>query len=230
MENLAGPVMSEILLPRLRELTANLAGSEQGVQAALSYLTRAADNLSRLRLLTIQLTEKEDELCSLHHAVELAAEGVARVTPDGHFIYCNRVYPRLTGYSPEELLGMTWRALVAEETRQRLEPLFERMEASGPLPEDQMLDPEGTPVEDLPGPALGNWFRSEVTLICKDGTWTWVELTGCAYWIDSTLQGYYLLLRDINHRRRNEEHLRNLVDQVQARRSRPPLKASNGPN
>lgn len=49
--------------------------------------------------------------------VEHAAVGVGNCAPDGRFVYANRKYCEIVGYSLEELLEKTWQELTGDRTR-----------------------------------------------------------------------------------------------------------------
>jgi PAS domain S-box-containing protein len=82
----------------------------QALAAALRAVVETNENLERtVEAKTSQIRESEEKL---RNAVADAAIGFAMNTPDGVYIDANPAYCRLTGYSLEELRGMTFSEVV----------------------------------------------------------------------------------------------------------------------
>ncbi len=56
-----------------------------------------------------QLQANHSELCQ---ALSNAVEGISRLNNQGHYLFVNEAYARMTGYSSTEMLGMDWQRTV----------------------------------------------------------------------------------------------------------------------
>jgi PAS domain S-box-containing protein len=127
---------------------------------------------------------------TLAAAFEHAPIGLAVVAPDGQFVRVNRALAGMLGYSPEELLGVTWHDLV---------------------------NPSDAPVSmEIAGRLMaGESDETEVELRClhKDGRTVWVELTGSAVPDEHGPPLHMVgLVRDVTQRRRASGASRFLID------------------
>jgi PAS domain S-box-containing protein len=59
----------------------------------------------------------EDQVRELRAALEDAAEGICRIDPDGRIVSVNRAFGRLSGYAPDEIVGMGWEETIAPADR-----------------------------------------------------------------------------------------------------------------
>jgi len=129
------------------------------------------------------LRETEDRFRS---AFEDAAIGMAIVAPDGRFVRVNRALCELSGYSEDELLGLTVRDLTHpddwEENRRRIRDV-------------------------LAGPA--RTFQMEKRYVGKGGSEVWVLLSASLV-RDAGGEPLYFVseMQDVTGRKRTEEQLR----------------------
>ena len=119
---------------------------------------------------------------------ELSSDLLAIVGPD-RFIRVNRACERILGYSNDEMTSQPWINLVAPEDRDRVRSTLGAFEGS--------TEPT----------------RFESRMICKDGSWRWIEWNvvwhgGLAYGIG----------RDITERRREQDQLHQTRTMLEASR------------
>jgi PAS domain S-box-containing protein len=119
---------------------------------------------------------------------ELSSDLLAVVGPD-RFIRVNRACERLLGYSEDEMTSQPWINLVAPENRDRVRTLLGRSAGSA------------EPV------------RFESRMICKDGSWRWVEWN--VVWHEGLA---YAIGRDITERRREQDQLHQTRTMLEASR------------
>ncbi len=127
--------------------------------------------------------------------VEHISDAIVLLTADGTVLYLSPSTVRVTGYAPEERVGMTGFALVhpddLEYTRQRLSDLLKR-------PEEVIT--------------VENRLRH------KDGSWRWLEGTATNLLDDSTIGAIVVNFRDITERKQAEEERSHLLASEQAAR------------
>jgi PAS domain S-box-containing protein len=127
--------------------------------------------------------------------VEHISDAIVLLTADGTVLYLSPSTVRVTGYTPEERVGMTGFALVhpddLEYTRQRLSDLLKR-------PEEVIT--------------VENRLRH------KDGSWRWLEGTATNLLDDSTIGAIVVNFRDITERKQAEEERSHLLASERAAR------------
>lgn len=78
----------------------------------------------RVRAIFLDLTAEwnaKHDRDTLAHAIEHSMEGVALLNRDGQYVYMNPAHAGMYGFTVDELLGKTWRALYGEEEIARIE-------------------------------------------------------------------------------------------------------------
>lgn len=108
---------------------------------------------------------------------------IARVS-NGHFVWVNRRMEVLTGYSADELIGMSPEALCAHDTDDGKGMLGER-----------------------PAMAEGDAFVTQCRMRCKDGSLVWAELSENAIGGTDDSSGAIWILRDITRQKDVEKRL-----------------------
>jgi PAS domain S-box-containing protein len=151
-----------------RQKSINLASEEERIQTA-----------EQLRLLTT--------------ALEAAANGVAIMAADGKFLWVNRAFTKLTGYTIDEVVGQTSRLL-----------------KSGRYPPTFYADMWVTVM-------TGNVWHGELVNKRKDGTFYFEEMTITPVRrADGQVQNFIAIKQDISERKQIERLLMLERDQLQA--------------
>ena len=119
---------------------------------------------------------------------DLSSDLLAIVGPD-RFIRVNRACERILGYSDDEMTSQPWINLVAPEDRDRVRSLLGRFAGS--------TEPA----------------RFESRMICKDGSWRWVEWN--VVWHGGLA---YAIGRDVTERRREQDQLHQTRTMLEASR------------
>ena len=119
---------------------------------------------------------------------DLSSDVLAIVGPD-RFIRVNRACERILGYSEDEMTSQPWINLVAPEDRDRVRSLLGGF-------------------ADSTEPA-----RFESRMICKDGSWRWVEWN--VVWHGGLA---YAIGRDVTERRREQDQLHQTRTMLEASR------------
>lgn len=70
--------------------------------------------LARLSTALHSLEDRDDEIFEIRQVIFSAIEGIARFSPDGHYVNINPAYAASLGYTPEEMVGMHWSATVPQ--------------------------------------------------------------------------------------------------------------------
>jgi PAS domain S-box-containing protein len=127
--------------------------------------------------------------------VEHISDAIVLLTSEGTVLYLSPSVVRVTGYTPEERVGMNGFALVhpddLEYTRQRLSDLLDH-------PEEVIT--------------------MEYRLRHKDGAWRWLEGTANNLLHDPTIGAIVVNFRDITERKQAEEERSQLLAREQAAR------------
>ncbi|BAZ24262.1 two-component hybrid sensor and regulator [Kalymmatonema gypsitolerans NIES-4073] len=71
--------------------------------------------------------QAEAELSNLRAALESAVEGVSRLDKQRHYISVNQAYASMTGYQPEEMVGLEWQLTVHPEDREKVMAAYQKM-------------------------------------------------------------------------------------------------------
>ena len=174
---------SETRLPWLAGLAAALVSLLLASTVALLVRQRTLA-LVRAQLSDKARRESEDRFRALFNQ---ATVGVAQVdSATGQFVRVNQRYADILGYSPQELVGMTFQSLTHPDDLAADLAHFRRLQ-SGDVPE----------------------YRLEKRYIHKDGHEVWGDLTVSSMWASGSAPGYHIaVVQDITARKRMEENLR----------------------
>jgi two-component system, OmpR family, phosphate regulon sensor histidine kinase PhoR len=167
---------------------APLRDPEGAVTGAL-FLSR---DITAQHRLTRQLRESEERY---RVTLDSAAAGVANVALDGRFVRVNRRYCEITGYSEEELLGLTFQDITH--------------------PDD--LDADLAQVRQLSAGQIP-WYSMPKRYLRKDGSAVWVLLTGAVLRDDrGKTREYVATATDISAERRAQEEVARLNSELEER-------------
>ncbi|MBE8985685.1 PAS domain S-box protein [Nostoc sp. LEGE 12450] len=158
----------------------NSMGETVGIGIILADVTAAKQT-------EVALRESEERFRAMFNQ---AAVGITLVALDGKFIQVNPALSEITGYSPEELMQITFEEITH--------------------PDDLAVDLENARrvlAKEI------NGYSLEKRYICKDGSIVWVNLTSSAVW-DINQQPKYALgiIEDISERKRVETTQQFLVE------------------
>ena len=174
---------SETRLPWLAGLAAALVSLLLASTVALLVRQRTLA-LVRAQLSDKARRESEERFRALFNQ---ATVGVAQVdSATGQFVRVNQRYADILGYSPQELVGMTFQSLTHPDDLAADLAHFRRLQ-SGDVPE----------------------YRLEKRYIHKDGHEVWGDATVSSMWASGSTPGYHIaVVQDITARKRMEENLR----------------------
>jgi len=174
---------SETRLPWLAGLAAALVSLLLASTVALLVRQRTLA-LVRAQLSDKARRESEERFRALFNQ---ATVGVAQVdSATGQFVRVNQRYADILGYSPQELVGMSFQSLTHPDDL-AAELAHVRRLQSGDVPE----------------------YRLEKRYIHKDGHEVWGDLTVSSMWASGSAPGYHIaVVQDITARKRMEENLR----------------------
>ncbi|WP_121942970.1 EAL domain-containing protein [Acidovorax sp. 100] len=174
---------SETRLPWLAGLAAAVVSLLLASVVALLVRQRTLA-LVRAQLSDDARRESEERFRALFNQ---ATVGVAQVdSATGQFVRVNQRYADILGYSPEEMVGMTFQSLTHPDDLAADMAQVRRLQ-SGDVPE----------------------YRLEKRYIHKDGHEVWGDLTVSSMWASGSAPGHHIaVVQDITARKRMEEDLR----------------------
>ncbi|MGQ0727642.1 bifunctional diguanylate cyclase/phosphodiesterase [Acidovorax sp.] len=174
---------SETRLPWLAGLAAAVVSLLLASVVALLVRQRTLA-LVRAQLSDDARRESEERFRALFNQ---ATVGVAQVdSATGQFVRVNQRYADILGYSPEEMVGMTFQSLTHPDDLAADMAQVRRLQ-SGDVPE----------------------YRLEKRYIHKDGHEVWGDLTVSSMWASGSAPGHHIaVVQDITARKRMEENLR----------------------
>ncbi|WP_116749804.1 EAL domain-containing protein [Acidovorax sp. 99] len=174
---------SETRLPWLAGLAAAVVSLLLASVVALLVRQRTLA-LVRAQLSDDARRESEERFRALFNQ---ATVGVAQVdSATGQFVRVNQRYADILGYSPEEMVGMTFQSLTHPDDLAADLAQVRRLQ-SGDVPE----------------------YRLEKRYIHKDGHEVWGDLTVSSMWASGSAPGHHIaVVQDITARKRMEENLR----------------------
>ena len=125
----------------------------------------------------------EAELRQMSAALENAVAGVARLDPQGCYIAVNQVYAEITGYQPEEMVGMEWQRTVHPNDLEKMINAYHQMLQDGRV-------------------------EVEARGIKKDGTLFYKQLVMITIYDEQQqFVGHHCFTKDITDRKQAEEAL-----------------------
>jgi PAS domain S-box-containing protein len=127
--------------------------------------------------------ESEERFRSI---AERSFDAIAAIDSEGRFTYVSPSIERITGYRPEELVGVQFQSFVTQTEMGKVARAFGSMM-------------KGEDIEGL-----------QVEVRRKDGSLVQVEVNGCAIHSDGRVVGMQGIIRDITERKRAEEALREM--------------------
>jgi PAS domain S-box-containing protein len=75
--------------------------------------------------------QAEMELREMSEVMKNAVSGISKIDPQGHYLYVNKAYADVTGYQPEEMIGMPWVNTVHPEELEKLIAAYWQMVEEG---------------------------------------------------------------------------------------------------
>jgi PAS domain S-box-containing protein len=119
----------------------------------------------------------------LKTALENAVEGISLLDPQGYYLQVNQAYATITGYQPEEMIGMNWQVTIHPEDLDRMQAAYQQMLRDGKVE----VEAKGVRKD-------GSIFYKQVMMIIS------VKEEG-------QFEGHYCFMKDISERKRAEEEL-----------------------
>ncbi|HLO48220.1 MAG TPA: PAS domain S-box protein [Kamptonema sp.] len=124
--------------------------------------------------------QAEAELRELSAVMENAVSGFSKLDPQGRYLYVNKAYSELTGYDPEEMIGMPWTNTVHPDELEKLVSIYW-----------QMVKQSKVEVETKGIRKDGSVFDKQLVMIAN-------------YDEQHQLLGHYCFMKDISDRKQKE--------------------------
>ncbi|MBD2171183.1 PAS domain S-box protein [Nostoc sp. PCC 7120 = FACHB-418] len=145
----------------------------------------------------------EEELLHLSQALESAVEGISQLDTQGHYIKVNPAYAKITGYKPEEMIGMEWALTVHPDDKEKMMAAYHQMLKNGKV-------------------------EIEARAMRKDGSAFYKQVVMVkAYNQQQECIGHYCFMKDISDRR-EVERLKDEFVSVVSHELRTPLTSISG--
>ncbi|WP_414751944.1 PAS domain S-box protein [Anabaena sp. CCY 9910] len=145
----------------------------------------------------------EEELLHLSQALESAVEGISQLDTQGHYIKVNPAYAQITGYTPEEMIGMEWTLTVHPDDQEKMMAAYRQMLKNGKV-------------------------EMEARAMRKDGSAFYKQVVMVkAYNQQQECIGHYCFMKDISDRR-EVERLKDEFVSVVSHELRTPLTSISG--
>ncbi len=130
----------------------------------------------------------ENELKEKNIALSNALEGISRLDVQGHYIAVNEAYARITGYEPQEMIGMNWWHTVYPDDLERLKVAYQHMLSHGKV-------------------------EVEARGVRKDGSLFYKQLfMVTAYDDQKQMTGHHCFMKDISDRKQSEQQILEQAD------------------
>jgi len=175
------------------EYTYNTHDSQKWLSATVCPIESRPGEQPRLSYIVEDITERktaEAELRQMSTALENAVSGMSRIDSQGRYIAVNPAYAKITGYEPQEMLGMEWQHTVHPEDVQFMLNAYEQMLKDGRV-------------------------ETEVRGIKKDGTTFYQQLVMIdAYDEQQQLVGHHCFMKDISERQQAQALLQGQLRQT----------------
>ncbi len=156
----------------------------------------ALDNAHLSTSAQMELAERkrtEEILHEMNTVLENAVEGISRLDAQGRYVSVNKAYASITGYQPEEMIGMEWQKTVHPDDLEK------------------MLDVQKTLLKE-------GKVKVEAKGLRKDGSVFYKELTLISNMDrNGQFKGHYCFMKDITERKDAEEALRKAYDELELR-------------
>ncbi|MEG4576722.1 PAS domain S-box protein [Microcoleus sp. N3A4] len=124
--------------------------------------------------------QAEGERREMSEVMENAVSGISKLDTRGRYLYVNKAYADITGYQPEQMIGMPWQNTVHPDELQKLVAAYWQMVQEGRV-------------------------EVETTGVRKDGSVFYKQLVMIAtYEEQHQLLGHYCFMKDISDRKQAE--------------------------
>jgi PAS domain S-box-containing protein len=130
-----------------------------------------------------QLKRAETELREMAEVMENAISGISKLDAEGRYLYVNKAYADITGYRPEEMIGMSWQRTVHPDDLAPLNIAYQQMRQDGKVE----VEARGVRQD-------GSSFYKHLVMIS-------------AYDQQQQFIGHYCFMKDISDRKAIEEEL-----------------------
>lgn len=124
-------------------------------------------------------------------ALSLAAEGIARLNPQGQYLFVNDAYARMAGYTPDEMIGCAWQKTVHPDDQPLMMVAYQ-----------QMLHDGKVEVEARGLRKDGSTFDKRLAMVA-------------AYRAQQRFSGHYCFMKDISEQKQTEIRLQQQLNRVQ---------------
>ncbi|MCC5634716.1 response regulator [Nostoc sp. CHAB 5844] len=166
--------------------------SQKWLSATVCPIESRLHEQPRLSYIVEDITERkqaEAELRQMSTALENAVSGMSRLDPQGRYIAVNPAYADITGYQPEEMLGMDWQRTVHPDDIEMMIDAYHQMLTDGRV-------------------------EAEARGIKKDGTIFYKQLVMiCAYDEQQQFVGHHCFMKDITDRKQAQAALQRKLQQ-----------------
>jgi PAS domain S-box-containing protein len=152
--------------------TAEMKSTPTQWQGELAYIVALRDITDRQRI--------EQEIRELSTALENAVEGISWLDKQGCYVTVNKAYASMTGYQPEEMIGMKWQRTVHPDECKKMIAAYEEMLEAGKIE-----------VETRGKRKDGSIFYKQIVMIAD-------------YDILHNFIGHYCFMKDISDRKQAE--------------------------
>ncbi|MBE9226062.1 PAS domain S-box protein [Phormidium sp. LEGE 05292] len=124
-----------------------------------------------------KLKQAEANLREMTGVLENAVSGISKLDVQGRYLYVNKTYASITGYQPEEMIGMSWERTVHPDELEKMLVLYHQMVKEGRI-------------------------EVETRGVRKDGAIFYKQLVMIASYDEQhQLLGHYCFLKDISDRK-----------------------------
>ncbi|MGL5063778.1 MAG: PAS domain S-box protein [Microcoleus sp.] len=166
-------------------------GTEFPAEASISQLEIDGEKIFTTILRDISdRKQQEIDIRELTAALENAVEGISRLDAQGRYIAVNKAYAGITGYAPEEMIGMEWPLTVHPDDCEKMIAAYQEMLAVGKV-------------------------EAQARGVRKDGSIFYKQLFMFAAHDDArNLIGHYCFMKDISEHKLAEAALRESEAQL----------------
>ena len=123
------------------------------------------------------LKQAEANLREISGVMENAVSGISKIDLQGRYIYVNKTYASITGYQPEEMIGMPWERTVHPDELEKMVAVY-----------NQMVEEGRVEVETRGIQKHGSVFYKQLVMIAS-------------YDEQNQLFGHYCFMKDISDRK-----------------------------